>query len=219
MVNAPLIIGYDLRKLTAELLAIFGNADIVALNQDPAGNQAVLAYDSDEVQIFVKTLADGSKGVAIFNRTALPAKALLTAEHLKLLPTPTSAARPVEQAGAAASAARLALTLAPRETLVFRATRHAAAGRRRSISPSRPASVNPAADGVVVPEPDPTDPPFDPPWTGTRGAGEHPQYGGWGGARGGPRALWQADARRRQAISTPASACSPIRASKCATRA
>ncbi|RZM31564.1 MAG: glycoside hydrolase family 27 protein, partial [Sphingomonas sp.] len=87
MLNAPLIIGYDLRKLTSDLLAIFGNADIVALNQDAAGNQAVLAYDSSEVQTFVKTLADGSKGVALLNRTASPAKAVLTAEQLKMLPT------------------------------------------------------------------------------------------------------------------------------------
>jgi alpha-galactosidase len=43
IINAPLIIGYDLRKATPEQLALFGNAGIVALNQDPAGHQAVPA--------------------------------------------------------------------------------------------------------------------------------------------------------------------------------
>ena len=57
---------------------------LVAINQDPAGNQAVLAFDSQEVQFFVKTLSDGSKAVALFNRTATPLEVTLTAQHLKL---------------------------------------------------------------------------------------------------------------------------------------
>lgn len=181
MVNSPLIIGYDLRKLTPELLAIFGNADIVALNQDPAGNQAVLAYESDEVQIFVKTLADGSKGVAILNRTALPMTAVLTAEQLKMLPTADVSLRDLWSKTTQSFRGELAVTLAPHETLVFRAT-----GTRRLANAlylsEMPGSVNPAADGVVVPEADPTIFRSITPWTKTRGSGEHPQYGGWGGA-------------------------------------
>lgn len=42
--------------------------------------------------------------------------------------------------------------------------------------------MNPAADGVPIPEPDPTIHHSITPWTNTRGPGEHPQYGGWGGA-------------------------------------
>ena len=181
MVNAPLIIGYDLRKLTPEQLAIFGNADLVALNQDPAGNQAVLAYDSDEVQIFAKTLADGSKGVAIFNRTALPAKAILTADHLKLAKTADVRLRDLWSKQDSRFRGELALTLAPHETRVFRAsgTRRLANGLYLSEQTGR---VNPAADGVVTPQPDPTIHHSLTPWTGTRGPGDHPQYGGWGGA-------------------------------------
>ncbi len=181
MVNSPLIIGYDLRKLTPDLLAIFGNAEIVALNQDPAGNQAVLAYDSEEVQTFVKTLADGSKGVAIFNRTALPMKAVLTAEQLKMLPTTDVSLRDLWSKTTQSFRGELAVTLAPHETLIFRAT-----GTRRLANAlylsEQTGSINPAADGVVVPEADPTIFRSITPWTKTRGPGEHPQYGGWGGA-------------------------------------
>ncbi|WP_333927423.1 glycoside hydrolase family 27 protein [Sphingomonas sp. LR55] len=87
MINSPLVIGYDLRRLTPSLLAIFGNRDIIALNQDPAGNQAVIAYDSDDVQFLVKTLADGSKGVALFNRDAAPVDVVLHAGQLKFATT------------------------------------------------------------------------------------------------------------------------------------
>ena len=61
MINAPLLIGGDLRKTPQSLMDIFGNAALIALNQDPGGHQAVIAYDSDELQIFVKTLADGRR--------------------------------------------------------------------------------------------------------------------------------------------------------------
>src|SRR6185312_4642166 len=71
--------------------------------------------------------------------------------------------------------------LAPRETLVF-----AASGARRLADgvylSEEPGSVNPAVDGVVVPEAEPLiyRPIF---WAGTHGTGEHPRYGGWGGAQ------------------------------------
>src|SRR5207244_2558254 len=65
MLNAPLMLGADLRSTPQALLDIAGNADIIALNQDPAGNQATLAYDADDVQILVKQLASGQKAVAI----------------------------------------------------------------------------------------------------------------------------------------------------------
>lgn len=179
MLNAPLIIGYDLRKLTPDLLAIFGNADLVALNQDPAGNQAVLAYDSDDVQTFVKSLADGDKAVALFNRTALPLKAVLTAEQLKMLPGADVRLRNLWSKEKRRFRGELALELAPHQTLVFRAsgTRRLANGLYLS---EQPGMVNPAADGLAMPLPDPGIHHSVTPWTGTRGPGDHPEYGGWG---------------------------------------
>lgn len=181
MLNAPLMIGYDLRKAPQSLLDIFGNDRIIALDQDPAGNQAVLAFDSDDVQIFVKTLASGDKAVAILNRTGGPLNAALTAGHLKFL-----ADAPVDLTDLWTGAhlrftGEHSFTLAPHQTLIFSATgkRELASGLYLS---EQPGLVNPAVDGVVVPEADPMiyRPIF---WAGTHGAGEHPRYGGWGGAQ------------------------------------
>jgi alpha-galactosidase len=83
VLNAPLMIGTDLRKTPKALLDIFGNADIIALDQDPAGNQATLAHDSSDLQILVKTLASGDKAVAIFNRGSGDYDVDLSAAHLK----------------------------------------------------------------------------------------------------------------------------------------
>ncbi len=182
MVNAPLIIGYDLRHAAPALLAVFGNAEIVALNQDSAGNQAVLAYDSDEVQTFVKTLASGEKAVAIVNRGATPVSAVLTAAQLKFRDDAPVALADLWRGERTRFTRETAVTLAPHETLLFRVsgTRRLANGLYLSEQTGR---VNPAVDGVVVPQPDPTIHRSILPWVGTRGAGEFPQYGGWGGAQ------------------------------------
>lgn len=182
MLNAPLIIGFDLRKATPRLMEVLGNERVIALNQDAAANQAVLAHDGATVQIFVKTLADGTKAVAVFNRTGGPVEATLTAAHLKY-----RADRPVLLADLWDSGERtftdeLPLRLAAHQTLLFRAsgTRERPQGFYLS---EQPAIVNPAVDGVVYPMADPLVHRGMLPWRSSRGDGEHPVYGGWGGAR------------------------------------
>lgn len=182
MVNAPLMIGFDLRKASPDLLAILGNPQVIALNQDPAGNQAVLAYDSEDVQIFVKTLASGDKAVAVLNRTAAATDAVLTADHLKFLADRPVTLTDIWQGDTQSFTRERAFTLKPHETLLFLAK-----GERRLANglflSERPGRVNPAVDGVLVPEADPQVHRTSLPWRGTRGGGERPQYGGWGGAR------------------------------------
>jgi len=179
MVNAPLLIGMDLAKATPEQLAMLGNPAIIALNQDKAGNQATLAFDSEEVQTYVKVLSDGEKAVAIVNRSGSPVDAQLTAAQLKL--TGTVNLTDLWSGAKTSFTGETVFKLAPHETLVFRAngTRVLAGGLYLS---EMPGSINPAADGVVQPQPDPTMHRGILPWTGTRGTGEHPRYGGWGGA-------------------------------------
>jgi hypothetical protein len=181
MLSAPLMIGFDMRKATQPLLDVFGNAAIIAVDQDPAGNQAVLAFDSDDLQILVKTLASGDKAVAIFNRTSAPLDASLTAEQLKFRPDADVTLTDLWSGNASSFRGEKSFKLASRETLIFRAT-----GARRLADgiylSEEPGSVNPAVDGVVVPQAEPLvyRPIF---WAGTHGTGEHPRYGGWGGAQ------------------------------------
>ncbi len=182
MLNAPLIIGFDMRKATPDLLALLGNTALIALNQDPAGNQAVLAWDSDTVQIFVKTLADGSKGVAVFNRTGSAVDATLTAEQLKLRTDAPVDLVDLWEGKPARFTGETRLGLAPHQTLMFRATgqREHAGGLYLS---EQPGAVNPAIDGVETPMADPMIHRGLLPWKNTKGSGERPIYGGWGGAR------------------------------------
>lgn len=182
MVNAPLLIGYDLRNANPALLEILGAEQVIALNQDPAGNQAVLAFDSADLSIFVKTLASGDKAVAILNRTAAPAEAILTAEHLKFLADADIDLTDLWSGQASRFKGERKFQLAPRQTLLF-----SAKGKRRLADgvflSEQPGAVNPATDGVVTPQADPLVHRAILPWRGTRGAGEPPRYGGWGGAQ------------------------------------
>lgn len=182
MLNAPLMIGADLRSMAQPLMEIVGNRDIIALNQDPAGNQAVLAYDADDVQILVKQLASGQKAVAIFNRGLAPIEADLTAAQLKLRQDAPVTLTDLWSKEKTSFTNETRLRVAPRETRIFRVdgVRVLADGLYLS---EQPGSVNPAADGVIRPQADPSIFRSSAGWSGTKGAGERPMYAGWGGAR------------------------------------
>ncbi|KAF2197755.1 glycoside hydrolase [Delitschia confertaspora ATCC 74209] len=68
IVCSPLLIGSDIRSLSAYDLATLTNSDIIALNQDPLGIPAELVAEVGETQIYAKEMADGSMGIALLNR-------------------------------------------------------------------------------------------------------------------------------------------------------
>lgn len=182
MLSAPLLISYDLRKAPVELLDIWRNADLVAVDQDPAGNQAVVAYDSDDAQILVKTMADHHKVVALFNRTNAPVKVTLMASHLKLRGDAVIHLTDLWSKVRRDFTGEVTVELKPHETQVFsvQGTRELVDGVYLSEIPG---AINVADDGVRTPVVDPTIHRMIDPWGGTRSAGSRPQYAGWGGAQ------------------------------------
>ncbi len=69
--GAPLLAGADLTKLTQAELADFTNPSVVAIDQDPAGLQAVMVSEpTPGVQVWSKPLAEtGKRAVLLLNRT------------------------------------------------------------------------------------------------------------------------------------------------------
>lgn len=183
MINAPLLISYDLRQAPKSLMDIWGNADIVRLNQDPGGHQGVIAYASDDVQIIVKTLSNGRKAVALFNRGLGKTDVTLTAAQLKFADNAPIQLRNLwDKTTPAPFTGETTFTLDPRQTLVFEAS-----GERQlkdGVYLSEiPGDVNVAVDGVIAPEVDPVVHRMRNAWGETRGSGERPTYTGWGGAQ------------------------------------
>jgi alpha-galactosidase len=66
---APLLIGTDLRKASAQTFAILSNRDVIAVDQDSLGRQGVIISSSGGLVVFTKQLANGDRAVALFNET------------------------------------------------------------------------------------------------------------------------------------------------------
>lgn len=67
LMAAPLLIGTDLRSLSAETLTILGNRDLIAVDQDPMGRQCRLVSSESSVHVLVKELQGGTPAVGAFN--------------------------------------------------------------------------------------------------------------------------------------------------------
>jgi alpha-galactosidase len=66
--SAPLLIGCDLERLDPFTLNLLGNDEVLALDQDALGKQAVRVATVGAVDVFEKDLTDGSKALGFFNR-------------------------------------------------------------------------------------------------------------------------------------------------------
>lgn len=67
LLASPLLIGCDLERLDDFSLNLLTNDEVLALDQDPLGRQAAPAFTKGDIQVWIKELADGNKGVGIFN--------------------------------------------------------------------------------------------------------------------------------------------------------
>jgi alpha-galactosidase len=69
LLASPLLIGCDLNQLDAFTLNLLTNDEVLAVNQDPLGKQAVQIRATDEYEVWARDLEDGSKAVGLFNKT------------------------------------------------------------------------------------------------------------------------------------------------------
>lgn len=68
ILSAPLILGNDLRNIPEHVLKIITHKEVIALNQDLLCKQAEKVIDKDDMELFVKPLANGDIGVCALNR-------------------------------------------------------------------------------------------------------------------------------------------------------
>ena len=62
-----MLLGCDLTRLDAFDLNLLTNDEVLAIDQDPSGQQARRVVDRDGISVWKKTLADGSIAIGIFN--------------------------------------------------------------------------------------------------------------------------------------------------------
>ena len=91
MLAAPLLAGNDLRTVSPEILRILTNRDVIAIDQDREGKQAVRTWKSGEQEVWTRPLANGDHAVAFFNRAAEPAKINVAWQDLGIRKAPKHA--------------------------------------------------------------------------------------------------------------------------------
>ncbi len=71
MMAAPLIAGNDLRSMSASIIAILTNTEVIAVDQDPAGIQGVKVKEAvSGLQVWAKPLQEpGARAVLLLNRS------------------------------------------------------------------------------------------------------------------------------------------------------
>ena len=67
LLSAPLLIGCDLERLDPFTLSLLTNDEVLALDQDALGKQAVRVDSIGQVDVYMKELEDGSKALGFFN--------------------------------------------------------------------------------------------------------------------------------------------------------
>lgn len=70
MFASPLLISFDLSKMNAATKAILTNKEVLAINQDPMGQQASCIYSENGKEVFMKDLENGDVAIALLNRNA-----------------------------------------------------------------------------------------------------------------------------------------------------
>jgi len=81
---APLVIGSDLRTLSQTSLNILADPDVIAINQDRAGVQAVRVGPAGTTETWVKRLANGDRAVVLLNRGDSPQTLTVKAKSIGL---------------------------------------------------------------------------------------------------------------------------------------
>lgn len=75
MMAAPLIAGNDVRSMTASTRSILTNREVIEVDQDSLGAQGMLVWEAPpDLQVWAKPLRDGSRAIALLNRSAAAAR-------------------------------------------------------------------------------------------------------------------------------------------------
>lgn len=84
LLASPLLIGCDMEKMDDFTLGLLTNDEVLEINQDSLGKQAVQVSGQGENKVYAKPLDDGSLAVGLFNLSSAPAKVTAVWPELKI---------------------------------------------------------------------------------------------------------------------------------------
>jgi hypothetical protein len=72
MAPSPLMLGGDLRDADPWTFALLTNDEVLAIDQDSLGSAARRISAHDDQEVWIRDLADGSRALAVINRSEVP---------------------------------------------------------------------------------------------------------------------------------------------------
>jgi alpha-galactosidase len=150
LLAAPLLMGNDVRAMSADTLAILGNREVIAVDQDPLGRPGDRVASDGDREVWSRPLACGAVAVALFNRGPYATEIRTRAGALGLPRARAYRVRDLWAHRTLVSRGRLAAFVPPHGVAMFRVApaRHARGAPLRTLS-ARPGFL-PAGRSTVV---------------------------------------------------------------------
>jgi alpha-galactosidase len=123
LLSAPLLLGNDLRTVSATTLGILRNADVIAVNRDWGGSQGRRVADVGDQEVWAKPMSDGSVAVVLFNRGSGTATVATTAAALGLAGSSSYATKNLWTGATGSTTGALSASVPAHGVAMFRVTR------------------------------------------------------------------------------------------------
>jgi alpha-galactosidase len=148
MLSSPLILGNRLTESPPELIELVGNPEVIAVDQDPAGNAGSIVSQDGDAEVMMKTLSGvGAKAVALINRGGQPLTVELPLDRLGLAHSRALVRDLWERRDLPPVRSALSFQLAPYETRLLRLVGKPIRADSNYLGET-PARINIAVDGV-----------------------------------------------------------------------
>ena len=123
MMAAPLMAGNDVAGMSEATKAILLNKEVIAVDQDALGIQGHRVRDDGDLEVWSRPLADGSRAVILFNRSAAPAEIAVSWPEIGYPATLPANVRDLwEHQDKGKAKGRYAATVAPHGVVMVRVT-------------------------------------------------------------------------------------------------
>ena len=121
---APLISSTDLTKIRPSALAILSNADVIAIDQDPAGVQGHIVQFGDAYDVLAKPLANGDVAVVLYNKGDAEKKITTTASLVGLRSASSLKLKNLVSKAVTTSRGAIEATVPPHGSVIYRVSAH-----------------------------------------------------------------------------------------------
>ena len=120
---APLISSTDLTKITPSALAILGNADVIAVDQDRLGIQGHIVQFGDDFDVLARPLAGGEVAVVLYNKGEVAKKIKTTASLIGLRNASSLRLQDLVSKAVSESGDEIGATVPPHGSIIYRVSR------------------------------------------------------------------------------------------------